>query len=73
MQSQVIKICMIRSQILHRDISINNIMILHNPKPGEPKGFLIELDFCKDLNTSGSQPVEDHRTGTPEFMAIEIL
>ncbi|KAI5799245.1 hypothetical protein DFH27DRAFT_88565 [Peziza echinospora] len=58
--------------ILHRDVSINNVMINKNPMEGKPKGFLIDLDLAKDINrteNTGNQ----HKTGTLEFMAIGVL
>ena len=58
-------------KILHRDISVNNIIITDAQKEGDPKGMLIDLDLAKELN-SGSSGAR-HRTGTMEFMAIEVL
>ena len=58
--------------ILHRDVSINNVVINQNPTEGKPKGFLIDLDMAKDINrmeNSGDQ----HKTGTLVFMAIGVL
>ncbi|KAG6042254.1 hypothetical protein E4U39_006138 [Claviceps sp. Clav50 group G5] len=58
--------------ILHRDISINNLMI--NEDPGNPswKCFLIDLDLA--INTGREKPSGAHgRTGTPVFMAIGLL
>ncbi|KAI9780023.1 MAG: hypothetical protein M1816_003194 [Peltula sp. TS41687] len=57
--------------ILHRDISKNNLIITDANSEGEPKGMLIDLDLAKELNSgpSGAR----HRTGTMEFMAIEVL
>ncbi|KAI4153240.1 MAG: hypothetical protein L6R39_001622 [Caloplaca ligustica] len=58
-------------KILHRDISENNI-ILTNPGEAEGfKGMLIDLDLAKEVGkvSSGAR----HRTGTMEFMAIEVL
>ena len=57
--------------ILHRDISENNLIITDREKKGEPKGMLIDLDLAKELDSgpSGAR----HRTGTMEFMAIEVL
>ena len=52
-----------KAKILHRDISINNIMISQNPADGEPRGFLIDLDTAIKVDTyrpSGAP----HRTGT---------
>ncbi|KAL7275700.1 hypothetical protein RUND412_001342 [Rhizina undulata] len=44
-------------------------MILENPKEGEPRGFLIDLDYYKDLNAIQSQQTEDERVGTPGHKA----
>lgn len=58
-------------KILHRDISENNIIIAEAASEGDPKGILIDLDLAKELDsvTSGAS----HRTGTMQFMAIEVL
>ena len=58
-------------QILHRDISENNIIITDSPKGDGFKGMLIDLDLAKEegQGPSGAR----HRTGTMEFMAIEVL
>lgn len=58
-------------EILHRDVSINNIMITDKHCEGKPKGFLIDLDLAKVIGSEGSG--SEHRTGTMEFMAINIL
>ncbi|KAG6096514.1 hypothetical protein E4U30_001475 [Claviceps sp. LM220 group G6] len=58
--------------ILHRDISINNLMI--NEDPGNPswKSFLIDLDLA--INIGREKPSGAHgRTGTRVFMAIGLL
>ncbi|KAI0116873.1 serine/threonine-protein kinase Sgk2 [Daldinia grandis] len=58
--------------ILHRDISSNNIIIT---KPTDTtdgfKGMLIDLDLAKvrDSGSSGAR----HQTGTMQFMAVEVL
>ncbi|KAL0631072.1 hypothetical protein Q9L58_010069 [Maublancomyces gigas] len=60
--------------ILHRDISIFNIMLsLHPPTRSDGKrGFLIDLDMA--IETACLTPsTAPHRTGTREFMAIEVL
>ncbi|PGH11270.1 hypothetical protein AJ79_05005 [Helicocarpus griseus UAMH5409] len=56
--------------ILHRDISENNIIIT-NPTNTGFAGMLINLDLAKELGTgrSGARC----RTGTMEFMAIQVL
>ncbi|OJD20326.1 hypothetical protein ACJ73_08340 [Blastomyces percursus] len=55
--------------ILHRDISENNIIITDS-KPGFA-GMLIDMDLAKELRSkrSGARC----RTGTMDFMAIEVL
>lgn len=60
--------------ILHRDVSINNIMInlADQPRADGLGGFLIDLDLAvetKNIDPSGAP----HRTGTTEFMAIGTL
>ncbi|KAG9237290.1 hypothetical protein BJ875DRAFT_533004 [Amylocarpus encephaloides] len=57
-------------KILHRDVSENNIIITESP-PGAPKGDLIDLDLAKKLDSVPSGA--NHRTGTMQFMAIEVL
>jgi serine/threonine protein kinase len=58
-------------KILHRDISENNIIITELPAEEAPKGRLIDLDLAKELDSmpGGAR----HRTGTMQFMAIEVL
>jgi serine/threonine protein kinase len=57
-------------RIIHRDVSENNINITEATEGG-PKGRLIDLDLAKELDSmpSGAR----HRTGTMQFMAIEVL
>ncbi|KAG6149295.1 hypothetical protein E4U37_006907 [Claviceps purpurea] len=61
----------VESGILHRDISINNIIITDPSKADGYKGMLIDLDLAKNMNEgpSGAR----FRTGTIEFMAIGVL
>lgn len=58
-------------RILHRDISENNIIITELPTKEAPKGRLIDLDLAKELD--GMPSGARHRTGTMQFMAIEVL
>ncbi|EHK22262.1 uncharacterized protein TRIVIDRAFT_191091 [Trichoderma virens Gv29-8] len=60
-----------RGNILHRDISSNNIIITKPETEDGFKGMLIDLDLAsvRDSDTSGAQ----HRVGTMRFMAIEVL
>lgn len=58
-------------KILHRDISENNIIITDPEDADGFRGMLIDLDLAKEdgKGPSGAR----HRTGTMEFMAIEVL
>lgn len=58
-------------KILHRDISENNIIITDGGAAGGPVGRLIDLDLAKELDSLPSGA--SHRTGTMQFMAIEVL
>ncbi|KJZ69215.1 hypothetical protein HIM_11394 [Hirsutella minnesotensis 3608] len=57
--------------ILHRDISSNNIIITDPETADGFKGMLIDLDLAKvrDSGPSGAR----HQTGTMQFMAVEVL
>ena len=61
----------LKGNILHRDISENNIIITNRDETGGFTGMLIDLDLAKVLGSgrSGAR----HQTGTMEFMAIEVL
>ncbi|KAH6701368.1 hypothetical protein BKA61DRAFT_495533, partial [Leptodontidium sp. MPI-SDFR-AT-0119] len=58
-------------KILHRDISENNIIITKVLTKNGPKGRLINLDLAKELDSMPSRA--RYRTGTMQFMAIEVL
>ncbi|QSZ29959.1 hypothetical protein DSL72_004477 [Monilinia vaccinii-corymbosi] len=58
-------------KILHRDISEYNIIIMDPGTKDEPKGRLIDLGLAKELHSTPSGA--SHRTGTMQFMAIEVL
>ncbi|KJZ68666.1 hypothetical protein HIM_11938 [Hirsutella minnesotensis 3608] len=57
--------------ILHRDISSNNIIITEPEMADGFNGMLIDLDLAKvrDSGPSGAR----HQTGTMQFMAVEVL
>ncbi|QUC21793.1 uncharacterized protein UV8b_06034 [Ustilaginoidea virens] len=57
--------------ILHRDISSNNIIITKPEAADGFEGMLIDLDLAKerDSGPSGAR----HQTGTMQFMAVEVL
>ncbi|TGZ82404.1 hypothetical protein EX30DRAFT_386680 [Ascodesmis nigricans] len=61
--------------ILHRDISTNNILLPsgdRSPGHASDEGFLIDFDYAISLQR-GSLSGAPHRTGTPIFMAIGVL
>ncbi|MCJ1469209.1 hypothetical protein MMC07_007842 [Pseudocyphellaria aurata] len=59
-----------KANILHRDISENNIIITEPETAGGFCGMLIDLDLAiVDGERTGAQ----HMTGTMEFMAIDVL
>ena len=57
--------------ILHRDISENNVIITDPSEANGFTGMLIDLDLAKVVGSerSGAR----HQTGTVEFMAIQVL
>ncbi|OJD20461.1 hypothetical protein ACJ73_08203 [Blastomyces percursus] len=59
-----------KGNVLHRDISENNIIITNTEETGFA-GMLIDMDLAKELGTgrSGARC----RIGTMEFMVIEVL
>ncbi|KAI9808753.1 MAG: hypothetical protein M1825_003905 [Sarcosagium campestre] len=65
------KSLLVAGNILHRDISDNNVIIAKSDESGETMGVLIDLDLATehDSEPSGAR----HRTGTVHFMAIEVL
>lgn len=59
-------------QILHRDISVNNILINREEGVGQPRGYLIDLGFAMyrgRREASGAR----HQTGAVTFMSIAVL
>ncbi|EEH46959.1 uncharacterized protein PADG_03057 [Paracoccidioides brasiliensis Pb18] len=57
--------------ILHQDISENNIIITNPEKTDGHSGMLIDLDLAKEVGSEQSGAC--YWTGTMEFMAIEVL
>ncbi|KAI1132176.1 serine/threonine-protein kinase Sgk2 [Nemania abortiva] len=57
--------------ILHRDISSNNIIITEPETADGFKGMLIDLDQAKVGNSSPDET--KHHVGTMPFMALEVL
>ncbi|KAG6059780.1 hypothetical protein E4U32_003815 [Claviceps aff. humidiphila group G2b] len=64
-----------KAGILHRDISINNLML---DEEAEEKGFIIDLDLAIEMNrantvTDAAERSQRTVTGTRAFMAIGLL
>jgi len=66
---------LIDGHILHRDISVNNIMITIASRPRSDgfHGFLIDLDHAIGADAIGRHSSVPERTGTFEFMSIDAL
>lgn len=58
-------------KILHRDISIKNLIITAPRNEGDPKGMLIDFDLA--FNLEKGPPPRGQCVGTPPFMAIGIM
>lgn len=53
-----------KENILHRDVSINNVMIdltSRSSKPGTRRGLLIDLDMAKDLEGGSKNEQKTNR------------
>jgi serine/threonine protein kinase len=61
-------------RVLHRDLSENNLMF-DRADEGGVNGVLNDWDMASILNQLGEVPAKSatHRTGTPRFMAHELL
>ena len=59
--------------ILHRDLSNANVM--YSVEDGEIHGVLLDFDLAVLLDKDGRvpAPMSEFRTGTPAFMAIDLL
>ena len=57
-----------QKKILHRDISIGNVLITE----GGDEGFLIDLDHALRVDREGASGAKG-RTGTKVFMSIGLL
>ncbi|EPQ57055.1 hypothetical protein GLOTRDRAFT_137483 [Gloeophyllum trabeum ATCC 11539] len=70
-----------KANILHRDISVNNIMLVESSdqegKNGRRRGLLIDLDYAAHYSPDDAQKDRKvallERTGTTPFMAIDLL
>ncbi|KAH6883929.1 serine/threonine-protein kinase Sgk2 [Thelonectria olida] len=58
--------------LLHRDISINNLMINEDDKNPSRRAFLIDLDLAIKVQREGTSGAKG-KTGTRAFMAIGAL
>lgn len=63
---------LLRHGVLHRDISLTNILIPVAPRADGARGFLIDLDLALCLSETADGTAH-HRTGTMQFMAIGAL
>ncbi|KAF5332739.1 hypothetical protein D9611_005309 [Ephemerocybe angulata] len=68
-----------KGKVLHRDISEHNLMVLEHPD-GTVTGILTDWDIAKFVDTAAQDGIQvgvsgghKHRTGTPPFMALDLL
>ncbi|EDR03779.1 uncharacterized protein LACBIDRAFT_306822 [Laccaria bicolor S238N-H82] len=61
------------AEILHRDVSINNILMGKKDAPVGNRGVIIDLDMAILLNREGSLAGVDFRTGTRAFQSMMVL
>ncbi|TRM70364.1 hypothetical protein BD626DRAFT_544754 [Schizophyllum amplum] len=59
--------------ILHRDVSITNILMGVLDAPEGWKGVLIDLDMAVSLLSESSKVGVDYRTGTRAFQSLHVL
>ncbi|KAG8741761.1 hypothetical protein FRC10_002428 [Ceratobasidium sp. 414] len=62
-----------KGSILHRDVSVNNLMV---KREKQSEGVLIDLDLAHEEKPAGANeqgPTSLHRTGTLPFMALDLL
>ncbi|EPQ50544.1 hypothetical protein GLOTRDRAFT_133910 [Gloeophyllum trabeum ATCC 11539] len=64
---------MSKKDILHRDISVNNIMISAYPEVERCKGFLIDVEYATVVGEPGSESDLREITGTIQFLSIARL
>ncbi|EIM91104.1 uncharacterized protein STEHIDRAFT_165501 [Stereum hirsutum FP-91666 SS1] len=65
-----------KAGILHRDLSVNNIMFTRDPVTNRAIGVLNDWDLAIPVNRSEynvEKPTSHHRTGTATFMSLELL
>ncbi|CAD6500923.1 BgTH12-06627 [Blumeria graminis f. sp. triticale] len=60
-------------RILHRDVSINNIILTDTAVNNGRYGLLIDLDLAISLNDVNSEQNRQTMTGTMEYIALRIL
>ncbi|KAI9630475.1 hypothetical protein KEM48_013971 [Puccinia striiformis f. sp. tritici PST-130] len=60
-------------RILHRDISVNNLMINDQADDPDRTSFLIDLDHAIDLSLVDDQTHHHARAGTKVFMSANVL
>ncbi|CCU75438.1 serine/threonine-protein kinase Sgk2 [Blumeria hordei DH14] len=67
------RLLVIDANILHRDISVNNILLTGINKNDKLGGILIDLDLATLMNDGKFQEKAQVMTGTMQFIALDIL
>ncbi|KAF8631511.1 hypothetical protein AX17_005078, partial [Amanita inopinata Kibby_2008] len=65
---------LVKADLLHRDISLRNVMLRKVPNEQRYSGFLIDFDYMALISELGSKkPSVAHRTGTTPYMSTRVL
>ncbi|KZP29235.1 hypothetical protein FIBSPDRAFT_678858, partial [Athelia psychrophila] len=59
--------------ILHRDVSMMNVLVCPTDSPGRFRGVLFGLDLAVRLDRDETLPKCDYRTGTRFYQSIHVL
>ncbi|KAH8115742.1 hypothetical protein DFH11DRAFT_1854205 [Phellopilus nigrolimitatus] len=62
----------IKCHMLHRDVSVNNVILVRDPVTGRRRGILIDWELSTLADDNG-QARDYHRSGTWAFMSTEAL
>ncbi|KAJ3559565.1 hypothetical protein NM688_g266 [Phlebia brevispora] len=62
-----------KAGILHRDISVNNILINIDPPKDQRTGFLVDWDLCKSKDCLNNKATRAECSGTWPFLSALLL
>ncbi|KAI0754490.1 kinase-like domain-containing protein, partial [Daedaleopsis nitida] len=59
--------------VIHRDISVGNILIYPDPNTGKVTGMLADWELSKKVDSDSDEPRQPDRTGTWQFTSVGVL